>query len=898
MLRPLACVLRLGAGLALAAGLIGIPSFGVWGRDAFDAEHVDCPVAQRLPAVADLTVARTEQADELTVSWRPPTSDSWEALGDLRYRARITAIVESKGYAPVMRTAPLGADSVTFDNLPLTAELAISVALTGETHVLSHVADTHFVLSDIAAAEAVSSMAAPEFCTPFYVAPYATTEGGVLTGGTIPEVVAHAQKTAGRFYYLGFGPAFRNYAEAQDFFRVGLAHGGPVDLDRIDFSHYRLRLEREDEGEIAGFRPATVSGASYDAQVLHVHVDWDAAALRDPEFPFATLRETARATGKAAVPALYEVRDLFPVALQREPHHAAAVDEPRLGRWSLTAAAGPHAVRNLIAFAPGPHAYYDFPRDLFALEGVYTLTAWAEDTDGARISPSRSLTMRLGMESSRASESPERFAELDLLEGWTDCGERRSSERGANANGNDDDAGASSPSKIGASVPPTPLTPCGTGIALSNAQKQNPGLVRDCDLLLVLKDTLDPDGAPLRSWSLNTPIDGPDSWVGVSLGGTPERVERLWLERLNLTGSIPPSLSGLDQLAVLNLSINLQLSGPIPPELGDLTRLRALYAWYSQLSGSIPAELGNLAQLEQLWLSSNQLSGPIPPELGNLTRLQVLALSLNQLSGPIPPELGNLAQLSQLTLSSNNQLSGPIPAQLGNLTRLTRLRMGRNQLNGPIPPELGNLTQLTELDLGDNQLSDPIPTQLGNLTRLTQLYLGDNQLSGAIPTQLGNLTQLSDLRLGDNQLSDPIPSQLGNLTQLQFLYLDRNQLSGAIPSQLGNLTRLQYLSLELNQLSDPIPPELGNLTQLIELDLHDNRLSGAIPSQLGNLAQLQRLYLNDNQLSGAIPSQLSSLARLEHLFLGTGNTYTGCIPSGLSSIATNDLASLGLADCS
>ena len=894
MLRPLACVLRLGAGLALAAGLLGIQSFGVWGRDAFDADYVDCPVAQRLPAVADLEVARTEQADELTVSWRHPPSASWEALGDLRYLARIVAIVESKGYAPFMRTAPLGATSVTFDNLPLTAELAISVALTGGTHVLSHVADTNFVLSDIAAAEAVSSMAAPEFCAPFYVAPYATTEGGVLTDGTIPEVVAHAQKTAGRFYYLGFGPAFRNYAEAKSFFRVGLAHGGQADLDRIDFSHYRLRVERDGAGEIAGFHPATVSGAFYDAQVLHVHVDWDAAALRDPQFPFATLRETARATGQAAVPALYAVRDIFPVALQREPHHAAAVDEPRLGRWSLTAATGPHAVRNLIAFAPGPHAYYDFPRDLFALEGFYTLTAWAEDTSGARISPSRSITVRLGMESARAAEPPARFAELDLLEGWTDCGERRGSGAGRT---HGDDAGASTPSKIGASVPPTPLTPCGTGIALSNAQKQNPGLVRDCELLLALKDTLDPDGPPLQSWSVNTPIDGPDSWVGVTLGGTPERVERLWLERLQLTGSIPPALSGLDQLTVLNLSVNPQLSGSLPPELGDLTRLRLLYAWYNQLSGSIPAQLGNLAQLEQLWLLQNQLNGSLPPELGNLTRLQGLELSGNQLSGPIPAQLGNLTQLTSLRISSN-QLSGPIPAELGNLTRLTRLRLRRNQLNGSIPAQLGNLTQLTELDLTDNQLSDAIPIQLGNLTRLTQLYLSGNQLSGSIPTQLGNLTQLSDLRITNNQLSGSIPTQLGNLTQLQYLYLPRNQLSGPIPSQLGNLTRLQYLSLETNQLSDPIPSQLGNLTQLIELDLYDNQLSGAIPAQLGNLTQLQRLYLNDNQLSGVIPSQLSNLLRLENLFLGTGNTYTGCIPAGLSSVATNDLASLGLADCS
>ena len=889
MLRPLACVLRLGVGLALVAGLIGIHSFGVQGRDAFDADYVDCPVKQRLPAIANLTAARTEQADELTVSWRPP-ADSWAALGDLRYLARITAIAESQGYAPFVQTAPLGASSVTFDNLPLTVELKISVALTGETHVLSHIADTNFVLSDIAAGEAVSSMAAPEFCAPFYVAPYATSADGVLTGGTIPQVAGNAQKTTGRFYYLGFGPAFRNYAEAESFFRVGLAHGRQPDLDRIDFSHYRLRLERDDAGEIAGFYPATVSGAFYDTQVLHVHVDWDAAALRDAQFPFATLRETSRATGQAAVPALYEVRDIFPVALHREPHHAAAVDEPRLGRWGLTAATGPHAVRNLIAFAPGPHVYYDFPRDLFALDGIYTLTAWAEDTDGARISPSRSITVRLGTESSRASAPPERFTELDLLEGWTDCGERQ---RGDD-NGTDDDADTSAPGRIGASVPSTPRTPCGTGTALDNAQKQNPGLVRDCDLLLMIKGTLDPDGPPLQSWSNHNPID---DWLGVSLGGTPERVQAIRLFAQQLTGSLPPELSGLDQLTVLNLGYNPQLSGPIPPEWSDLTRLRYLYFWDNPLGGTIPAWLGNLRNLEGLRFINNQLSGSIPPELGNLTRLQGLELPNNQLSGSIPSQLGNLAQLTRLNLT-DNQLNGSIPSQLGNLTRLTRLYLTDNQLSGSIPTQLGNLTLLQDLQLSDNQLSGTIPSQLGGLTRLTQLYLSRNQLSGTIPSQLGNLTLLQDLRIGNNQLSGSIPTQLGNLAQLQYLYLHDNQLSGSIPTQLGNLAQLQILWLQRNRLSSSIPSVLGNLAQLTRLDLRDNQLSGSIPTQLGNLAQLQYLYLHDNQLSGSIPSQLSSLTRLEHLFLARGNTFTGCIPSGLRSIATHDLASLGLADCS
>ena len=231
-------------------------------------------------------------------------------------------------------------------------------------------------------------------------------------------------------------------------------------------------------------------------------------------------------------------------------------------------------------------------------------------------------------------------------------------------------------------------------------------------------------------------------------------------------------------------------------------RVDSLFLDDNQLSGSIPPELGNLTGLESLWLGDSQLSGSIPLELGNLTSLQSLALVDNQLSGSIPPELGKLTSLKQMWLAGN-QLSGSIPLELGKLTRLNWLHLYQNQLVGSIPRELGNLTSLEVLVLGDNQLSGSIPRDLGNLTNLTALHLGDNRLSGSIPRELGNLTELTELSLSTNQLSGSIPHELGQLTGLISLDLSRNQLTGEIPPELTRLTELIVMDLSQTQVCVP-----------------------------------------------------------------------------------------------
>ena len=193
------------------------------------------------------------------------------------------------------------------------------------------------------------------------------------------------------------------------------------------------------------------------------------------------------------------------------------------------------------------------------------------------------------------------------------------------------------------------LHACDGGTAVPDPGN-NPGLVSDCNVLLVLRDEL--TGTGYLNWDTRLAMT---RWEGISISGSPSRVTRLALTR------------------------DYELTGSISAELGQLTQLMELYLGGNQLTGSIPAELGQLDQLQRLSLIRNQLTGEIPAELGQLSQLQALFLSHNQLTGAIPEELGQLAQLKMWLALDHNQLTGSIPAGLGQLDQLYRLGLNDNQ---------------------------------------------------------------------------------------------------------------------------------------------------------------------------------------------------------------------------
>ncbi|MCY3913282.1 MAG: PQQ-binding-like beta-propeller repeat protein [Chloroflexi bacterium] len=450
---------------------------------------------------------------------------------------------------------------------------------------------------------------------------------------------------------------------------------------------------------------------------------------------------------------------------------------------------------------------------------------------------------------------------------------------------------------------------CADGTAVANPA-DNPGLVRDCETLLSIRDVL--AASPPLDWSDDRPIT---SWEGVAIGGTPPRVRGLDVGYRGLSGVFPIELTALTHLRELDLSWN-KLSGTIPAEIGALTSLTRLNLFANNLTGVIPTEIGNLSnltflkldsmylqgtipvdlgqltQLEMLNLGNNHLTGPIPLELTQLQGLRYLWLGANRLTGPILPEIGNLTNLSGLSLSGN-QHSGEIPPELGQLTGLGVLKLSGNQLTGEIPPELGNLSLVRELFLYGNQLSGPIPDTFGNLRSMWYLHVHDNQLTGPIPSSLGNLSEMSELYLYNNQLEGPIPPEIGRLKNLLYLIAHNNRLTGPIPAELSGLESLQTLSLSENLIDGPIPPELGLLPSLQSLRLDNNQLTGSIPPEIGQLTTAWGILLNNNQLTGAIPPEIGDLSNVRSVWLH-GNRLSGEIPPEIGQLF--ELRNLDLSD--
>jgi len=123
-----------------------------------------------------------------------------------------------------------------------------------------------------------------------------------------------------------------------------------------------------------------------------------------------------------------------------------------------------------------------------------------------------------------------------------------------------------------------------------------------------------------------------------------------------LTGNIPPELSQLNSLILLNVREN-QLSGNIPVSLGDLNTILSLDLSFNQLTGAIPASLGNLTTLFILNLDNNILQGSIPGSLGNLSSIIHLSLNNNELTGCYEDNLSSLCNLLAPVYNKNESVS-------------------------------------------------------------------------------------------------------------------------------------------------------------------------------------------------------------------------------------------------
>ena len=179
---------------------------------------------------------------------------------------------------------------------------------------------------------------------------------------------------------------------------------------------------------------------------------------------------------------------------------------------------------------------------------------------------------------------------------------------------------------------------CSKGFVVSDPD-ENPGLVKDCQTLLSIRNVLAGNGVVL-GWSADIPIA---NWFGIEVRGNPRRVRTLIMNASimneKVRGLVPAELWNLTELEVLDIRNSFYLTGPIPPELGKLENLKWLILRGNNLTGEIPPELGELESLEYLDLAGNELTGSIPSTLAGLENLAELVVGGNDLTGCIPAEL-------------------------------------------------------------------------------------------------------------------------------------------------------------------------------------------------------------------------------------------------------------------
>ncbi|KAI4307661.1 hypothetical protein L6164_030826 [Bauhinia variegata] len=194
-------------------------------------------------------------------------------------------------------------------------------------------------------------------------------------------------------------------------------------------------------------------------------------------------------------------------------------------------------------------------------------------------------------------------------------------------------------------------------------------LASDRAALLALRSAV---GGRSRLWNLSA-TSPCSSWTGVTCQNN--RVTRLRLPGMGLSGNLPLGIGNLTELRTLSLRFNA-LTGPIPSDFVKLVNLRNLYLQGNFFSGQIPDFLFNMQNLVRLNLAHNNFSGEISPKFNNLTRLVTLYLENNHLTGIIPNL--NATPLNQLNVSGNN-LNGSIPERF---SRLDASAFGGNSLCG------------------------------------------------------------------------------------------------------------------------------------------------------------------------------------------------------------------------
>ncbi|KAK7339950.1 hypothetical protein VNO77_20639 [Canavalia gladiata] len=373
-----------------------------------------------------------------------------------------------------------------------------------------------------------------------------------------------------------------------------------------------------------------------------------------------------------------------------------------------------------------------------------------------------------------------------------------------------------------------------------------------------------------------------------------QKLEVLSMSSCNLTGPIGSSLSKLQLLSIMQLSLN-NMSSSVPESFANLSSLTTLKLSSCGLTGVFPKDILQIQNLQVLELSHNQDLHGLLPNFPQDGFLQTLNLSYTNFSGQLPSSVSNIKQLSVLDLSSC-EFEGTLPSSLSKLNQLVHLDLSFNNFVGPFP--FVNMSKsLKYLSFFQNDFTGPISSaHWEGLSNIVSINLGNNAFNGKVPSALFTLPSLQDLTLSRNAfggLLEEFPNS--SLSSLWFLDLSNNKLQGPIPMSLFQLKVIDFLQLSFNQFNGTVRLEMiwrfPNLRTLgishnnlsVDTTFNDDANLSSIPSKnrlllgscnlkefptvLRNQSQITTLDLSNNQIEGKIPNWIWRFDYMVHLNL-------------------------------
>mmetsp|Transcript_12526 Transcript_12526/g.25500 ORF Transcript_12526/g.25500 Transcript_12526/m.25500 type:complete len:955 (+) Transcript_12526:237-3101(+) len=331
-------------------------------------------------------------------------------------------------------------------------------------------------------------------------------------------------------------------------------------------------------------------------------------------------------------------------------------------------------------------------------------------------------------------------------------------------------------------------------------------------------------------------------------------------------------------------------------------RLTVNFRIKNNLTGTLPPELGHLIDLADILVEQQEhLSGSLPPMMPNLTLIDSVSILFNgpDFGGEIPKSLLELPSFTYLTIKQNAG-SWSLPDNVDRISpNITNLDLSTSGFRGTIPRWIYE-SNVVVLDLAFNEFQGPIFPEdeiIDFLPRIELLsYHGNRHLYGTLPDALGRLGgTLKVLALGNNQIGGSVPESIGNLSNLELLSLDDNAMTGTLPSSMTSMTSLRHLVLSSNSFhgSVTVLESMKNLTSVL---IHSNEFSGELPGGIfDGVSSDSSLYLDVgiNRFSGDIPSSYGNVPNLTFF----GATRNGFENNTVDNI-TCDNVEFTIMDCS